>query len=98
MKKIAFFIASLSLLTACTSTDMKEEDKTLNMVNSLQAKIQTAEEKLAETNEVITEEKLKNEALLDELIILKQTDEAIKDDVDGLKSELEALKETIMEK
>ena len=98
MKKIALFIAALSLLTACTSTDMQEEDKTLTMISSIQEKIQTAEEKLAETNEVITEEKLKNEALLDELIILKQTDEAIKEDVDGLKSELEALKETIMEK
>ncbi len=98
MKKIALFIAALALLTACTSTDMKEEDKTMNMVNSLQTQIESAEMMLAETNQVISEEKLKNEALLDELITLQKTDEMIKEDVDGLRAELNALKETIMEK
>ncbi len=98
MKKIALFVAALSLLTACTSTDMKEEDKTMNMITSLQTQIESSEMKLSEINGVISEEKMKNEALLDELITLQKTDEMIKENVDGLRAELNALKETIMEK
>jgi len=97
MKKIALFLGALSLLTACASTDV-EEDKTMDMVSALQTQVETAEMNLSETNQVISEEKLKNEALLEELINLQKTDEMIKEDIDGLKTELNSLKETIMEK
>jgi peptidoglycan hydrolase CwlO-like protein len=97
MKKLVLFIAALGLLTACTSSEVKE-DPTVTMINSLQSQVDAVETKLADTNAVVEEQNLKNEAMLDELINLKKTDDMIKEDIDGLKSEVEALKQLIMEK
>jgi chromosome segregation ATPase len=95
MKKIVLFIAALSLLTGCTVSKIKEDDP---VIIGIQTQVDAVETKLADTDAVVEEQKLKNEALLDELVNLKKTDDMIKEDIDALKAEVEALKQTIMEK
>jgi chromosome segregation ATPase len=94
MKKLVLFIAALGLFTACTSSEVKEDP----VITAIQAQVDAMETKLADTNAVVEEHKLKNEAMLDELVNLKKTDHMIKEDIDGLKSEVEALKQLMMEK
>jgi hypothetical protein len=98
MKNLFLLFVVIGLLTACSSSRIKEENKTALMINSLQKEFEAAKTKLSNTNMMITEQKAVNEVLVIEMINLKKADEDISKEIEALKIQVDNLKKDIMEK
>jgi outer membrane protein OmpA-like peptidoglycan-associated protein len=91
MKKITFFLAAVSLLSACTSQKVVEDEATLATLSSLGEKISVLEENIDDTNLELEKIKIANAAIEESVVILKQDDALIGDEIGEIGTDIKKI-------
>jgi outer membrane protein OmpA-like peptidoglycan-associated protein len=94
MKRLAFFLAALSLLTACSSSKVKELDEaTITKLNELSEQIKVLDENIDKSTLELDKIEVANSAIEESIIALKDTDAVFGDEIGEISTDVKKLKD-----
>lgn len=91
MKKIAFFLAAVSLLSACTSQKVVEDEATLATLNTMGEKISVLENNIDDANLELEKIKIANAAVEESVVILRQDDALVGDEIGEIGTDIKKI-------
>jgi len=91
MKKLAFFLAAVSLLTACTSKEVMLDEASTSKLAELSDKITAVENGIDNANIEVEKLQIGSSAVEESIVTLKDNDAILGDEIGGISSDLKKI-------
>lgn len=93
MKKLAFFLAAISLLSACTSKEVMMDEANTTKVTELSDRAAVLEKNIDETNTETQKLQIATSAIEESIVTLKENDAVLSDEIGSISSDIKKMRD-----